>query len=139
MKRRAEDNLGRLVASMKKWNRPGCPQFFYPEDVRREFDSTLTSGRWWEWLPCWASPLEEFALEVAAVAAVCRVGREDLARRILEVSSPPHESPVYAWFEPYGPPVPLWEVGQAVTCWIFYDLRPALRAIIELELDCRVD
>ena len=124
---------------MKKWNPPGNPRFYFPEDIRRDLEGTLAKGRWWEWLPGWAAPLSSFSNEVAVVAAACGVCRVALARRVLESSAPLHESPVYCWVsEPFSQPVALWEVVQAVESWVFYDLRPALRAIVELELDCRV-
>ena len=91
------------------------------------------------WLPCWAFPLKIFACEVALSAAACRVDREEFARRILDAASPAQESPEYVWVgEPFAPMVAVWEIVQALEAWIFYDLRPALRAIIELELDCCV-
>lgn len=138
MKHLSERCLGDLVNSMKKWNPPNSARFYFPEDVRRELEGTLAMGRWWEWLPSWAAPFTSFSEEVAVVAAACGVSRVELARRLLAGSTPLHESPVYCWVsEPYSQPVVLWEVVQAVESWIFYDLRPALRAVIELELDCR--
>lgn len=139
MKNSVEGSLGGLVASLKKWSPPGCPWLFYPEDVKREFEATLACGRWWMWLPCWAFPMADFAREVALSAAACRVDQEEFARRILEAAAGAEGSPAYVWLgEPFTPMVAVWDVVQAVEAWIFYDLRPALRTILELELDCRV-
>lgn len=81
----------------------------------------------------------DFAREVALSAAACRVDQEEFARRILGAVVGVEGSPTYVWLgEPFTPMVVVWDIVQAVEAWIFYDLRPALRAILELELDCRV-
>lgn len=131
---------GAFFASVKKWFPPDCPLILYPEDVRREFLMVLFVGKWWDWLPCWAFPLREFAVEVKCVARALRVAPVELAKRlILAAGGGLGELAIWELSEPYGPPVPSWEIAQVIDSWVFYDLRSALRAVVMLELDGIVD
>jgi hypothetical protein len=125
-----------FLASVKKWFPPDCPLVLYPEDVRREFLMVLFVGRWWDWLPCWVSPLREFSAEVAVVARAQGASPVDLARRLIAMAGGgPGELSMWEVSEPHGPPVRTWEVMQSIDSWVFYDLRPALRAVVMMELD----
>jgi hypothetical protein len=118
-----------LQASSKRWNPPFCPRFFYPEDIRREFLQTIFMGKWWGWLPGWAHPLQHFSKEVEIVAKALQVERVEFAIFLIQNACPLEVIPVYEWFDPLGPQVPVWEIVQSVESWIIYDLHPLLHDI----------
>lgn len=136
-----EEKIKSLVDSCKIWNPPGCPHLYYPEDIRQEYLTCLSKGKWWDWLPCWAGLLGEFAKEVQIVARACGWDKLELSKFLISSSDLPHEeNPIYAWVSedayPHSREVTLWECSQAVQCWIFYHLRPQLNIFVERELDC---
>lgn len=100
----------------------------------------LFVGKWWDWLPCWALPLREFAAEVRCVARAQGALPIDLAKRLmLAAAGGGGELEIWNIIEPYGPPIATWEIMQLIDAWVFYDLRPALRMVAMLELDGIVD
>lgn len=128
-----------LISSVKRWNPKGVRYLIYPENVRREFEDVLLSGRWWNWMHPWMHAFCDFAAEVAVVARALGVVPQVLALRLLDLIDSCEESSILCWFDPDSPPVPAWEIGQVIEGWVFYFLRPALRAVVELELDGKVN
>ena len=129
-------HLEALVESARKWRIPSCPPFYYPEDIKREFLSIIYLGRWWEWMPCWALPIEKFSHEVAIVARAIGWKPVELARHIAAQAGSPEQSQVYQWVCDFNAPkVSLCECMQALESWIFYDLRPQLAFVVSAYLD----
>jgi len=126
----------RVVWTVNKWCPATRSRLHFPEDVQREILSTLARGRWWGWMPQWAIILKNFADRVEPVAKGCRMSREDLAQKLIRDSSPLEGVFLFTAFTHFGPLVPTWFISQAVEEWVFYDLEPALRAVISNYLDC---
>ena len=77
-------------------------------------------------MPCWAFPLLSFREELQSVASGMRLKREDLAKKVIDVCD------LFAGMDGV---VPTWEVVQRIEEWVFWNLRPALRAVMESEMD----
>jgi len=125
-----------MVRSVEEWlHLSALPRFWYPELVAEELSGHIWRGRWWDWLPSWAQSLREFAEEVDIVAGAMKVDRVELARSLVSASNDANSNGIFSVLYETTHPVPNWLVVLLVKEWIFYELRPELRFVMQRYLD----